>query len=256
MHALSRAVILVLVTLCLATYLTSPVGVVEQTLDVVARAYLMFLCCVMAHEGSHGHLGSSRSANDWWGRIALLAPMVPYVTFRKTHRMHHARTNVPEDDPDYFIKPRHWIEVPFRAVAIPHYWIVWLRTRGWLLRRDIIELLCTYLGLSVLYGSLAALVGVERVVTGAIPSLVLVSILLWYPFAVRTHEGFSLGAPDQRSHNYFGFAAYWFSLGLSMHRSHHLHPRLSWIELLAHVERKPGALPFTRDVRLADEHAE
>ena len=69
------------------------------------------------------------------------------------------------------------------------------------------------------------------------PPLILVSLLLWYPFAVQTHEGFSTGSAISRSHNYYGHFMYWFSLGLSMHRVHRLQPKLSWLELRPYVER-------------------
>jgi fatty acid desaturase len=162
--------------------------------------------------------------------------------------MHHARTNE-VDDPDLFIKPGAWWEVPVRSLAIPHYWVVWLKRRGWLTREDRIELLLTYAVLIAIYTPLGLYVGPERFLLGAVPALILVSLLLWYPFAVRTHEGFSTGTPEERSHNYLGYLPFWFSLGLSMHRTHHLHPRLAWIQLLPHVERAPGWLPFKRDVR-------
>jgi fatty acid desaturase len=249
-HRLNHAIILVLAAVCLGSYFWIPSNPIEIAADILLRAYAMFLCTVMAHEGSHGHLGSTRRQNDWWGRLALLGPMVPYVSFRKTHRMHHARTNE-VDDPDLFIKPASWWEVPLRSLAIPHYWLVWLKRRGWLTREDRIELAFTYAAYISIYTAIGLYVGPARWLMGAVPALILVSLLLWYPFAVRTHEGFSLGTAEERSHNYYGHVAFWFSLGLSMHRAHHMHPRLAWIQLLPHVERAPGwlPLPFRRDVR-------
>jgi fatty acid desaturase len=80
-----------------------------------------------------------------------------------------------------------------------------------------------------------------------------VSLLLWYPFAIKTHEGWSQGAPETRSHNYHGRFLYWFSFGLSAHRSHHLDQTLNWMDLRAHVSAAPGRrslLPSPlRDIR-------
>ena len=67
--------------------------------DVLLRTYLVSLGTVMAHEGVHGHLGRTRAANFWWGRIALLPSMVPFTNFRRTHQLHHAYTNLPDQDP-------------------------------------------------------------------------------------------------------------------------------------------------------------
>jgi len=88
-----------------------------------------------------------------------------------------------------------------------------------------------------------------------VPPLILVSLLLWYPFAVQTHEGFSTGSAIERSHNYYGRFMYWFSLGLSMHRAHHLQPALSWIELRPFVQPTPPGLSRWRPQRDIQLHA-
>ena len=56
-----------------------------------------------------------------------------------------------------------------------------------------------------------------------------------------------------RSHNYYGKTMFWLTLGLSMHRVHHEHPRLAWIESLPFVEEDPrgffAGLRIGRDIR-------
>src|SRR6185369_3416377 len=219
--------------------------------DILVRTYLMFVGTVMAHESVHGHLGRTKAANFWWGRVALLPSMVPFTNFRKTHRLHHAHTNIPELDPDHFMKSRNFFELYLHALAMPHHWFFWLRKRGWLKRNDLIELLLNYLGIALVYAVVLAVVGPTRLFWGMVPPLMLVSVLLWYPFAVQTHEGFSTGSAVSRSHNYYGLFMYWFSLGLSMHRVHHLQPKLSWIELRPYVQGAPRARWWwpQRDIR-------
>lgn len=247
-YALSRCVSVGLVALALGSLFWHPQGWLESTLDILVRTHLMFLGTVMAHESVHGLLGRSKRANLWWGQFVLIPVTIPYVNFRKTHRLHHAHTNDPVNDPDHFAIPNHWWEIPFRSVAVPHHWLIWLTKRGKLGLRDIGELLVTYLVLIGVYGSILYFVGGERLAWGMIPPLVLVSILLWYPFAVKTHEGFSMGHEETRSHNYYGKFAYWFTFGLSMHREHHIHQHLSWIELKQFVEPYPG--PFWKRIFL------
>jgi beta-carotene hydroxylase len=210
--------------------------------DIGLRTYLIFIGTVMAHESVHGHLGRTRRANFWWGRIALLPSMVPFTNFRKTHQLHHAHTNLPDLDPDHFMKSRNFFELVLRALAMPHHWFFWLRKRGRLKRSDMVELLFNYLGIAVVYAAVLAIVGPARLFWGMAPPLILVSVLLWYPFAVQTHEGFSTGSEVSRSHDYYGLFMYWFSLGLSMHRVHHLQPKLSWLEL------RPFVVPVPRGV--------
>src|ERR1041385_5747551 len=240
-----------MVTVSIGTLFLTPANSLQYILDVLLRTYLMFLGTVMAHEGVHGHLGRTRPANFRWGRVALLPTMVPYTNFRKTHHLHHAYTNIPSKDPDHFMKSRILIELFLRALAMPHHWFFWLWKCGRIRRRDVLELLLNYLVIFVLYGVVLVAVGPARLFFGMAPALVLVSVLLWFPFAVQTHEGFSTGEAELRSHNYYGRFMYWFSLGLAMHREHHLQPKLAWIELKEYVEDAPGHFGFlSRDIRL------
>ena len=253
-HLLSRVVICAVNAAAIGTLFWRPDNFLTYSFDVVLRGYLIFLGTVMAHEAVHGHLGRSRQANLWWGRLGLLASMVPFTNFRRTHRLHHAHTNIPERDPDYFLRSRTGLETVWRALAIPHHWFFWLRSHGMLKRAELTELALNYVGIVTVYAVVLAFVGPARLAAGMVPSLVLTSLLLWYPFAIKTHEGYSTGSPGSRSHNYYGLLMYWFSLGLSMHRAHHLRPWLNWLELKDYVEEAPGGrlqvLP-RRDLRVA-----
>lgn len=235
----SRAVILIVVTAALSSYFYQPVGILAITLDLLFRCYLHFVAGGMAHEGSHGHLGNSRQANLWWGRLALVPTTVPYVTFRHTHLHHHSHTNLPGQDPDAFLDTHHKWQIPFRAVAMPHQWVFWMKRHGKFGRKERIEYVLTYVAYFAIYATIAYFVGTPRVLTGLLGSAVLHSMLLWYLFAIKTHEGYSTGTAEERSHNYAGKALYWFSFGLSMHQLHHLKPRLSWLEMGAHVKPAP-----------------
>jgi fatty acid desaturase len=238
-YVASRSIICVTCVAAIGSLFIPVTNNVHFAFDILARTDLIFLGTVMAHESVHGHLGRTRRANFWWGRIALLPSMVPFTNFRRTHQLHHAYTNIPDRDPDHFMKSRNLVELALRAIAMPHHWFFWLRKRGRLKQADLIELLLNYAGIVALYSVVLMMVGPTRLFWGMAPPLILVSLLLWYPFAVQTHEGFSTGPPEARSHNYYGRFMYWFSLGLSMHRQHHLQPKLSWIELRPYVEAAP-----------------
>ena len=237
---LTRTLILLFTPLALASLVFVPANPVLWILDILGRTYLMFLGTVMAHEASHGHLGRGAAANLWWGRLALLPVMVPYANFRKTHPLHHAYTNDPERDPDHFVRPGRFWEIPLRAMTLPHQWFVWLKRHDRIGRRHVRELIVEYALVAAVHVPLAVLVGPARYLGGVVPALVLVSLLLWYPFAIKTHEGWSLARPEARSHDYYGRFMYWFSAGLSLHRAHHMHPELTWLELRAHVESTPA----------------
>jgi fatty acid desaturase len=254
-YLLNRSIICAIVVTSMGTLFLRPVNLTQYILDTLLRTYLMFLGTVMAHEGVHSHLGRTRAANFRWGRVALLPTMVPFTNFRKTHHLHHAYTNIPDKDPDHFMKSRNLMELVLRALAMPHHWFFWLWKRQRIRKEDLIELVLNYFVIFAVYGVILMSVGASRLFWGMAPALILVSVLLWYPFAVQTHEGFSTGAAEFRSHNYYGRFMYWFSLGLAMHREHHFQPKLSWIELKEYVEdapvvsRKLRLLP-QRDIRL------
>ena len=241
-YYLSRIIICLTVLLSIGSLFIATNNPLLMVVDILLRTYLIFIGTVMAHESVHGHLGRTKAANFWWGRIALLPSMVPFTNFRKTHQLHHAHTNLPDLDPDHFMKSRNFPELILRALAMPHHWFFWLRKRGWLKRPDLIELTLNYAAIIVIYSVVLTVIGPTRLLWGMAPPLILVSLMLWYPFAVQTHEGFSTGSAVSRSHNYYGRFMYWFSLGLSMHRVHHLQPKLSWIELRPFVESTPPGL--------------
>jgi fatty acid desaturase len=148
---LNRTIICVICLLAVGSLFIPIVNNLHLALDIVTRTYLIFLGTVMAHESVHGHLGRTRGANFWWGRIALLPSMVPFTNFRRTHQLHHSHTNIPELDPDHFMKSRNLLELCLRAIAMPHHWFFWLWSRGRLQRAHLIELLLNYLGILAVY---------------------------------------------------------------------------------------------------------
>src|ERR687892_2006239 len=161
-YCLSRTVICISGLLAIGTLFIPTPNVFLMVADILLRTYLVFVGTVMAHEGVHGHLGRSRAANFWWGRIALLPSMVPFTNFRKTHQLHHAHTNLPDRDPDHFMKSRNFLELFARALAMPHHWFFWLRKRGWLKRHDLIELILNYAVIAAIYSLVLAVAGPTR----------------------------------------------------------------------------------------------
>src|SRR5437870_7199232 len=71
-YFLSRSIICSVVAISIGTLFLRPSKFLEYIIDTLLRTYLMFIGTVMAHEGVHGHLGRSRTANFRWGRLALL----------------------------------------------------------------------------------------------------------------------------------------------------------------------------------------
>jgi fatty acid desaturase len=233
----NRLIIVSLIGSSFSLYFWTPSGI-WWGLDIAVRTYILFLCGVMGHEASHSCLANSKEGNIWWGRLSFIPLVVPNVQFRITHRYHHSFTNE-ERDPDIILKIEHWWQFPARALAMPHHWVRWLKKNNLLTRKVLIEWLLTYIAFFLIYGSLALYVGHERILLGLIPAQVLNSFILWYPFAVKTHEGHHTGKQEFRSHDYYGNVMYWLTLGLSLHRAHHMYPHLGWLQLRPFIRKGP-----------------
>jgi len=227
---INRFITCATISLIFASYFWQPSGFALYVVDILIRAYLHFVAGIMAHESVHGHLGNTKAANMWWGRLALFPTTVPYMTFRKTHLHHHSFTNIPELDPDEFLNTPHVWQIPVRAIALPYYWVTWLWKTGRFKRRDRVEYIFNYVAVSAVYGAIGYLTGVERLLYGFLISAALHSLVLWYWFAIKTHQGYSTGEPEKRSHNYRSAALYWLTFGLSLHRDHHMKPNLAWAQ--------------------------
>ena len=158
-YRINRGLILLLVAAQWLTLQWVPTGVAGYVLDILVRSYGLFLLCSLAHEASHGNLGSSRRANLWWGRLAQLPTTVPNLSFRKTHHLHHRFTNEVGKDPDRFIHARVWWQLPLRALALPHAWLHFLYNSGRLRLTDGLEIATSYLMVGAFYGTAIAMVG-------------------------------------------------------------------------------------------------
>jgi fatty acid desaturase len=182
---ISRLICIALVAISTGLYFWNVQGPFEITVEILIRTYILFLCGVMGHEGSHGNLGKLKAANEWWSRFVFIPIAVPNAPFRITHRYHHAFTNVEGKDPDMLLKIDSIWQFPGRALAMPHHWVIWLKENGLFTKKVIAEYVFSYLFYILFYGALIYLLGAERVLYSLIPAQILNSFLLWYPFAIK-----------------------------------------------------------------------
>ncbi len=240
----NRVIIVMLISLSTLQYFWQPQGL-GWIVDISLRVYILFLCGVMGHEASHSCVANTKMGNIWWGRLSFIPLAVPNVQFRITHRYHHAFTNEGDKDPDMLLKMDSIWQFPAKALAMPHHWVVWLKKNGLLKKQVLWEWLFSYTFFIIYFGIIAYNVGVERILLGLLPAQIINSFILWYPFAVKTHEGHHVGDQRIRSHDYYGHFMYWATMGLSMHRAHHMHPQLGWLQLRKFIQKGPL---FTRHI--------
>jgi len=137
---------------------------------------------------------------------------------------------------------------------MPHWWVIWLK-RNQLWNKSLRnEYILSYLFFFMFYGLIAYEVGVERILYTLLPAQIINSFILWYPFAIKTHEGHYVGAQEFRSHDYYGKFLFWLTCGLSLHRAHHLYQRKGWLELYPYIQQASiwDQIRMRRDIKIPD----
>lgn len=208
-----------------------PLGA-ASTLAVVV-AYLAFTVMhEVAHGNVHGDVGVLKpvaEAAGWYSAVLLLAP---YPLFRLLHLRHHAFTNHPDKDPDYWISASAGARLLLRSVAIirwyyRHVWTKELASRDPTGKRALLG------GSVAMLGAIAAALAVCAwtgwlhlalalwVAPGIVASAFLAVLFDWLPHHPATNQGRYL---DTRVVLWPGL--HFVTLGQSHHLVHHLYPRV------------------------------
>ncbi len=88
----------------------------------------IYLSFTVLHEASHGNIRGKgkawRKAETLMGWISGFLLTVPFSVFRQLHLTHHAHTNHPEKDPDYWVASGRWWLVGLKSMSIivGYYW--------------------------------------------------------------------------------------------------------------------------------------
>lgn len=96
-----------------------------------ACAYAQF---TVLHDALHRSASRVTWLNELLGYAATLALCGPYAAIRRNHLHHHAHTNDPREDPDFWVAGATWLSVAWRCLTMlqMHYWSYLTRLR----RRD------------------------------------------------------------------------------------------------------------------------
>jgi fatty acid desaturase len=88
-------------------------GLIPWWAALVLGFLAVYSLYMVMHEAAHASLTSSRIANFIFGSLAALAYFSPYSIYRQAHLNHHAHTNEPDNDPDFYSSKsphlRHWL---------------------------------------------------------------------------------------------------------------------------------------------------
>lgn len=199
-------------------------------------AILLYLSFTIAHEAGHGNIAHEvaamkpvERAMGWLAAVPYL--LMPFGMFAKMHDFHHAFTNDPQRDPDYWVSGQGFRQACIRAFGLVFKYVQLMA--GSLSRHPAISK--THVS-SLCYYAVTSSIVVGFIVAGQI------DILLWIGVLPLFLVSFVLGmlfdwiphTPARQQGRYQNTRVYLFpglnilTLGQSYHLIHHLYPRVSW----------------------------
>ena len=111
-------------------------GYLPYWASIPVDAILIYFVFTPLHEATHGNIAGRDGRFAWVesfiGHASGFLLLAPFPGFRALHLHHHANTNDPEEDPDYWVKSRTWLGTVARSLVIQPVYILHL----WKIARD------------------------------------------------------------------------------------------------------------------------
>ncbi|MGH6876644.1 MAG: fatty acid desaturase [Rhizomicrobium sp.] len=125
----------VLATLAAVVVLATS-GYLPYWAAVPINAIAIYFIFAPLHEATHGNIAGRDRRHVWLesliGHASGFVLLAPYPGFRVLHLHHHANTNDPVEDPDYWVKSPTWFGQLVRSMVIQPVYILHL----WKIARD------------------------------------------------------------------------------------------------------------------------
>ncbi|MBI3552038.1 MAG: fatty acid desaturase [Elusimicrobia bacterium] len=104
-------------------------GLVPVPLAVLVCSVAAYCQFTVAHDAAHKSLSKIVSINESCGSIAALVLFGPFEAFRRNHLHHHAHTNDPAEDPDFWVAGATVATTVLRCFTMleMHYWSYFTR---------------------------------------------------------------------------------------------------------------------------------
>ena len=107
-------------TLWIATWVLVIVGTIPLYVGFLLALFTACNAYLPSHAGQHSHLSGGKKNLQWldyWiGQISLIQHTQPHEILKATHLKHHAHTNDPDNDPDFFHgNAKNWWEAAVSA---------------------------------------------------------------------------------------------------------------------------------------------
>lgn len=203
---------------------------------VLASTLLLYLSFTVVHEAGHGNIAHDVAAMKpveriigWIGVTPFL--VIPFGLFAKIHDLHHAFTNDPERDPDYWVSGQKTHEAMLRAFGLAFKYI--LLTTGPFLRHP--AMASTHKSSLIFYTFTFSIVA-SAIYAGHVETLLWIAVLPMFlaSFVLAMLFDWIPHTPAKQQARYQNTRVYLFpglnilTLGQSYHLIHHLYPRVSW----------------------------
>jgi len=203
-------------------------GLWPGPLVVLVNAACAYAQFTVLHDALHKSVSRLVWLNELFGYVATFVLCGPYAAIRRNHLHHHAHTNDPREDPDFWVAGESWLSVAARCLTMlqMHYWSYLTRLR----RRDsaFLQSVATILliaGLHAWAWRAGHLLGVLLYWT--LPAQLAVAALAltfdYWPHRPHTARG--------RFKDTANILPAWldpFFLCQNLHAVHHLFPQLPW----------------------------
>jgi fatty acid desaturase len=200
---------------------------------VVGNMLCAYTIYITVHDAAHGAFAKARWANEWLGRVWILAltPFIAFSAYRYLHLQHHRATNEPQADPDMWASGERWWTLAFKFATIDlAYWAFYLRRLPTRPRKEVVE---AVLSLGVSIGMVAALwafgLGREVLLFWILPGRLAIFFLAWlFDYMPHRPHGVAQKENAYQATNIRVGAERWLSpllLWQNYHLVHHLYPR-------------------------------
>jgi len=203
-------------------------------LGCVLNTVLCYLAFTPMHDAVHGAISGGRRGFRWLdslvGWSCALLFFAPYVAFRRLHLRHHAATNDPRRDPDYWVVGSGPGAIALRCLSvIPHYYRFFLATGGFggsKYNGERSQAIVAIGGLiAVFWLFVSGGYGEQVVFLWLVPAL-LASGLLALTFDWLPHQPHRKRSRYKNTRLLTGWGLHWLLVAQDLHLVHHLYPKV------------------------------
>ncbi len=99
-------------------------GLWPATLSVIVNTACAYAQFTVLHDALHRSVSRTLWFNELCGYASAFVLCGPYAAIRRNHLRHHAHTNDPREDPDFWVAGETWLGLALRCLIMMqrHYW--------------------------------------------------------------------------------------------------------------------------------------